>query len=98
MIRFTILRNARWLTDAGLIALGADGYPSNLAASEFCGRVVGELLRECPGCEWRIDQRSADAWPSSSPVIASGDVDEQTVAIVERAIAAAQEVPCHQQP
>ena len=93
MIRFTIFRNARWLTSTGLIELGADGYPSNLAASEFCGRVVAELLRACPGCEWRIDQRSADAWPLSSPVIATGDVDDQTAAIVERAIATAQEVP-----
>ena len=91
MIRFTIFRDAQWLTSAGLIGLGADGYPSNRAASEFCGRVAAELLRECPGCEWRIDQRSESSWPSSSPVIASGDVDAQTAAIVERAIATAQE-------
>ena len=94
MIRFTILRNARWLTSAGLIGLGADGYPSNLAASEFCGRVVGELLREYPGCEWRIDQRSESSWPASSPVIASGDIDDQVAALVERAVATAREAPC----
>ena len=95
-MKFVIFRNARWLTDAGFIALGFDGYPSKLAASEFCGRVVGELLRECPGCEWQIDQRSADAWPSSSPVIASGDVSPKVAAIVERAIETAREQPCPQ--